>query len=273
MVNKLISSASKKLSNSDTPLLDARVLFAHAVGCRDALLYFGEVTDEQKKLFESYIKKRAQGIPVSYITGEKEFMGLRFFLNESTLIPRPDTECLIEKVLMLNKIDNPKILDLCTGSGCIGISLAKFIEKAEVVLSDVSLGALKMATKNAEENGVLKRTAIKQIDVLKDEIKEGFDIITANPPYIETDVLKTLDVSKFEPTLALDGGRDGLIFYREIVKKAHNALNSGGLLAFEIGYNQGESVSKLLCKDFKNIEITKDYGGNDRVVTAIKKDE
>ena len=268
MVNKIISDAAKRLKNSDSATLDARVLLANATGCENSHLLFREPDESELKLFESYIAKREKGVPVAYIIGKKEFMGLSFELNESTLIPRPDTECLVEKVIELNKAKKPKILDLCTGSGCIGISLAKFIDGAEVLLTDISPNALVMAKRNAKLNNV--DCAVKKLDVLNDEIDGQFDVITANPPYIESEICKNLEVNKFEPTLALDGGEDGLTFYRIIAKKALGALNDGSFLALEIGYNQAESVKALLT-EYENVTVIKDYGENDRVVVAYKK--
>lgn len=267
MVNKIIAEAAKRLTNSDSPLLDARVLLAHATGCENSALLFREPDENELKLFENYISQREKGVPVAYIIGKKEFMGLCFELNESTLIPRPDTECLAEKVLELSE-KSPKILDLCTGSGCIGISLAKFIEGAKVTLTDVSEGALEMAKKNAFLNSV--NCTVKKLDILNDEIDGQFDIITANPPYIESEICKNLEVNKFEPSLALDGGEDGLDFYRIIAKKALGSLKEDGFLALEIGYNQGESVKALLT-EYEKVTVTKDYGENDRVIIAYKK--
>ena len=144
MVRDILKAAAESLKNSDSPLLDARILLASAMGKEDAALIFEEPAKEQLKLFEGYIKERAKGIPVAYILGEKEFMGLTFKLNEDTLIPRPDTECLVEKIIEKNTFPAPKILDLCTGSGCIGISLAKFISSSSCHLTDISEGALKL---------------------------------------------------------------------------------------------------------------------------------
>ncbi len=269
MVRDILKAAAESLKNSDSPLLDARILLASAMGKEDAALIFEEPAKEQLKLFEGYIKERAKGIPVAYILGEKEFMGLTFKLNEDTLIPRPDTECLVEKIIEKNTFPAPKILDLCTGSGCIGISLAKFISSSSCHLTDISEGALKMAEENATLNAIQERTKVFRLDVLNDIVPEGYDIIVSNPPYIESDIVPTLEVSRFEPSRALDGGIDGLDFYKVIVKKAYDALSKGGMLALEIGFNQGDSL-KELCKDFNSVELFKDYGDNDTVIIAIK---
>lgn len=269
MVRNLLKKAAEKLSGSESPMLDARVLLASAMGKSDAALIFEYPKEDELALFNEYIKKRAEGTPVAYILGEKEFMGLSFHLNSDTLIPRPDTECLAEKIIEKNQFLSPRILDLCTGSGCIGISLVHFIKGSCCDLTDISENALKMAKENAELNGVSDRTNVFPLDVLADEIPKGYDIIVSNPPYIESDVVKTLEVSRFEPKRALDGGLDGLNFYKVIAEKAYTALKKGGMLALEIGYNQGESVKALLQK-FSSVELYKDYGNNDRVIIAIK---
>lgn len=269
MVRELLKKAAAELSQSDSPMLDAGVLLASVMHKSNAALIFDMPTEEELELFWEYIEKRKQGVPVAYILGEKEFMGLTFRLNSDTLIPRPDTECLVEKIMEENTVSSPKILDLCTGSGCIGISLAHFIGDSTVSLTDVSENALLKAKENAELNGVAERTSVAKLDVLNDEIEEGYDIIVSNPPYIRTEVMKTLEVSAFEPTRALDGGEDGLIFYRVIAKKAYTALKKGGMLAFEIGYDQGKEVEGLLS-EFSRVKLYKDYGNNDRVIIAIK---
>ena len=269
MVNELLRSASLCLSSSETPMLDARVLLAGAMKVENAAMIFRDPTDAEKTTFEKFITMRQNGVPVAYILGKKEFMGLSFHLNKDTLIPRPDTECLVEKIIEHNNKDNAKILDLCTGSGCIGISLVKFIKNSTCDLTDISQGALSAAKENARINSVESRTRVFPLDVLCDEISGEYDIIVSNPPYIQTGVMKTLSVSEFEPLRALDGGEDGLLFYRVIAKKAYDALPIGGMLALEIGYDQKESVRALL-KDFSSVEAFKDYGGNDRVIIAKK---
>lgn len=269
MVRELLKSAAEKLVSSDTPMLDARVLLAAAMGKKDAALIFDFPGDSELTLFNDYIQKRLTGMPVAYILGEKEFMGYTFHLNSDTLIPRPDTECLVERIVEKANKNDLKILDLCTGSGCIGISLTKLIDGAKCDLTDISSGALDMAEENAELNGVKEQTRVFKLDVMKEDFPGGYDIIVSNPPYIESGIIPDLEVSSFEPKRALDGGEDGLSFYRVIAKKAFNALSQGGMLALEIGYDQGESVKELL-KDFSVVELFKDYGKNDRVIIAIK---
>ena len=269
MVRDLLKNAAEKLSGSESPMLDARVLLSAAMRKSDAALIFEYPKEEELALFNEYIEKRAEGIPVAYILGQKEFMGLTFYLNSDTLIPRPDTECLVEKIIEKNQFSAPKILDLCTGSGCIGISLVHFIKGSHCDLTDISENALEMAKTNASLNGGKNKTDVFPLDVLADEIPKGYDIIVSNPPYIESDVVSTLEVSRFEPKRALDGGLDGLDFYKVIAEKSYTALEKGGMLALEIGYNQGESV-KALLKAFSEVQVYKDYGNNDRVIIAIK---
>ncbi len=266
----VISDATRRLTNSETPLLDARVLLSYATGERPEALR-RPLTGEEERRFESYIARRAVGEPVAYIVGEKEFMGYTFRLNNHCLIPRPDTETVVEHIIESNKIPSPAILDLCCGSGCIGLSLALFINGARVTLCDVDAGAIDMTRENAALHGLADRTDIFRLDVLTESLPEGFDIIVCNPPYIPSELTDTLEVAKTEPRLALDGGGDGLDFYRVITPKAYASLAPGGTLVYEIGWDQGEAVPALLkAAGFVNITVKKDYGGNDRVVRGEK---
>ena len=202
-------------------------------------------------------------------------MGLTFLVSPSTLIPRADTETLVERAIEFvgdTKVRDTKIkiLDIGTGTGCIGISIAHFCENADVTLLDISADALGIAQKNAERNGV--NVKVLQCDILS-EIPEGeYDIIVSNPPYIETEVIPTLqtEVKDFEPLSALDGGSDGLIFYRRIAEIGKRLLKDNGLLMFEIGYNQAGAVMEIMA-DYKDVRCEKDLCGNDRVVYGINK--
>lgn len=214
------------------------------------------------------IERRKKGEPLQYILGETEFMSLDFYVKEGVLIPRSDTEILVETVL--DKIDDSKtsVADICTGSGCIGISIAHYKKNADVELFDISDTALETAEKNIKRNNVSDRVKTCKMDILNEYPKKKYDIVVSNPPYIEKAVIETLqtEVKDYEPRLALDGGEDGLVFYRRISETAHNFLKKDGLLAFEIGYNQGESVRGLMQKDFYDIKIIKDLSHNDRVI-------
>ncbi len=270
VIDGVIRKAAKRLTASQTPLLDARAILSFVTGTESHLL-FRELTPDEERRFEELIDRRSAGEPVAYITGEKEFMGYRFRLNRDCLIPRPDTETVVENIIDTNRLPQPKILDLCCGSGCIGLSLALFIKGARVSLCDISLGALKMADENSKLHGLADRTEIFRLDVLREPLPVGFDIIVSNPPYIPSRVTDKLQVTKTEPRLALDGGDDGLDFYRVITTKAYESLVQGGVLACEIGWDQAEAVSALFGgAGFGNILVKKDYGGNDRLVRGEK---
>lgn len=217
-------------------------------------------------------KRRNNGEPVQYIIGTAEFMSLEFEVNKYTLIPRQDTETLVEYLIEKIGNKNSSILDIGTGTGCIGISLAHYCKNSDVTLLDVSENALDTARKNANRNSV--RINFAQMNILEGYPDKKFDVIVSNPPYIETEVIQGLqtEVKDYEPVLALDGGSDGLIFYRRICKIAPLMLNCRGRLAFEIGYNQGCEVMRLMEENgFSNVEIVKDLCGNDRVVSGIVK--
>ncbi len=222
------------------------------------------------KIYED-VEKRATHYPLQYILGEWEFMSLPFKVNEDTLIPRADTEILCEEIINRFRYDTVSILDLCSGSGCIGISLAKYIKNSCVTLCDISEGAMEMAKKNAALNNV--KATFLQCDLFDGlSVDLTFDIIVSNPPYIRKSDLPFLgrDVA-FEPQNALDGGDDGLIFYREIAKNCKKNIKDGGTLAFECGYDQAQDVMKILeLEGYKNIEPILDYQNIERVVVAQK---
>lgn len=231
------------------------------------------------------VNKIIEGLPIQYITENQEFMGLNFFVNENVLIPQPDTEILVEEVLSIAKEFNmPRILDLCTGSGAIAISLKKCLEaiaqidvstpantKTKITASDISKDALKVAQINAKNNNV----EIEFIESdLFENINKKFDIIVSNPPYIKTDVINKLSIEvQNEPHLALDGGQDGLDFYREIINNAYKYLESDGYLALEIGYDQKDEVVKLIknSNKYKEIYSKKDFAGNDRIIVCKRR--
>ena len=234
------------------------------------------VSEEEKTRYLEQIDKRASHIPLQHLTGHQEFMGLDFQVSEDVLVPRQDTEVLIEEVLSAVKkysIQTPKILDMCTGSGCILLSLLANIEGAEGLGADLSEKALEVAQKNGS---LLNLKAEWCLSNLFSHINGKYDIIVSNPPYIESAVIETLmeEVREHEPRMALDGKEDGLYFYREITKQAGVYLNAGGILAFEIGYNQGEAVSQMLKEEqYEEIKVVKDLAGLDRVVIGRKKQE
>lgn len=252
---------------------------------------------EQIQSYRGMIAKRASRIPLQQILGSQGFMGLEFFVNEHVLIPRQDTETLVELVLQEQQGKEKKLLDLCTGSGCIAISLAVKGGYESVTATDLSEEALKVAERNAKAHGfaVVSHTETQDVadqagqPVAGDQhpfiFRQGdlftalpqseagtFDIITSNPPYIPTEVIATLEpeVREHEPMMALDGTEDGLKFYRQIAKEAGNWLKPGGAIYLEIGYDQGESVSGLLRDaGFDKVRVVKDLPGKDRVVCGL----
>lgn len=227
------------------------------------------------KLYHSMIEKRKNHFPVQQILGCQEFMGLEFYVNKHVLIPRQDTETLVEQVLEEQRDVSKRVLDLCTGSGCIAISLAVKGGYASVTATDISEEALCVARRNADT--ILKDT--QKIELLQGDLfaalgdgMQRFDIITSNPPYIPTEVIKTLEpeVREHEPMLALDGTEDGLHYYRRIAAEAGRYLNPGGAAYMEIGYDQGEAVSRILTDaGFEQVRVCKDLPGKDRVVCAV----
>ena len=230
-----------------------------------------EVSPEKIAEINAIVKRRTTGEPLQYILGTQEFMGLEFLVNPSVLIPRSDTEILVEHILEHFKGKPLTALDLCTGSGCIAISIASFNKNALVKGIDISNDAIITAEKNAQKLQVSNRVSFEVCDIFSLKAFGKYDLIVSNPPYIESSVIATLSdtVNKFEPHSALDGGDDGLIFYRHIIDIAPKYLASGGMLAFEIGYNQKEAVTKLMKKSFYDIKAIKDYGNNDRVISGI----
>jgi len=280
-IKNVLYRARETLKNfgDETYDIDAKVLLKHTLSCNDMYLIIhqnDELTSEKRHEFLTYVERRKSGEPVAYITGEKEFMGFKFKVSEDVLIPRPDTETLVNEVLRCtNDRKEVRILDLCTGSGAVGVSLAKMLPYAEVTMVDISMPALEIARENAIDLMVDRRCEFMCTDVLNDlcDIDEQYDIVVSNPPYIRTDVLGTLmkDVKDFEPSLALDGGEDGLIFYRTIVDNAETILKEGGLLFFEIGYDQGDAVSDIMAEKFREISVVRDFGMNPRVVRGMRK--
>lgn len=233
--------------------------------------YDKELESEKMQLFCSAVKKIKNGVPVQYITNSQEFMGIKFYVDENVLIPQPDTEILVEEVIKKYSNTECKILDLCTGSGAIGIALAKYIDNCSVVASDISNKALQIAKLNAEKNLVHKKIEFVESDIFENILHKDFDVIVSNPPYIETSVIKKLDKQvQNEPFIALDGGIDGLKFYKIIAQNAHSYLKKSGKLFLEIGYNQKDEVIKLLNNVgvYNNIYSKKDLGGNDRIIVA-----
>lgn len=246
---------------------DARLLVCAKLGASWAQVLTQD-TDADFSALLPDLKRRAAGEPLQYILGETEWMSLPFFVDENVLIPRQDTEVLAEFVIEhMQTVEKPRIADLCTGSGCLAICFAKFLPGADVVGYDKSGAALKVAQKNNVRNHT--DVTFLQADLLTQDIEGVFDCIVSNPPYIETDEIARLqsEVRFYEPHPALDGGQDGLLFYRRLCPMAYAQLTAGGLFAVEIGCAQKDAVVSLFLQaGFVNVGTRKDYGGNDRVV-------
>ncbi len=259
------------LSESGLSRLDGEVLLAHVLGIpREKLLfmYTDSVSPEAEAAFRVLAEKRLLGMPVAYLVGEKEFYSLSFFVTPDVLIPRPDTELLVQWAIP--HAQGKRVLDLCCGTGCIGISVAVHSKPQSLTLWDISRPALEVAAKNAARHGTA--ATFIEGDILKARIHGTYDLILSNPPYIETGVVPTLetDVKAFEPHLALDGGGDGLRFYPVLIEKAFSALSVGGWLGLEIGYTQGEAVSCMMAQYFCEVQVLSDLAGNPRVVVGKK---
>ena len=228
-----------------------------------------ELTIEQENSYNEYVARIIIGEPIQYIIGKQEFMGIDFKVNPSVLIPQPDTEILVERTIeILKHLKEPKVLDLCTGSGAIAVSIAKYVPNSIIFASDISKQALEIARQNDNENKVnfVHSNLFENID-------GEFNVIVSNPPYIKTSEIQRLSKEvQNEPLLALDGGQDGLLFYREIIKQAHKYLAEQGYLCIEIGEDQKEQVITLInnCSYYKNIQAFKDLSGHDRVIICEK---
>ena len=248
--------------------LDARLLLEEVCGTdRNTLLAHGDraVTEEEETQFLIFVERRSTHEPLQQITGWQEFMGLRFSVTEDVLVPRQDTETLVEEVMRYLR-DGMEILDVCTGSGCILLSLLRYSNGCRGVGCDISEKALAVAGQNAKELGISAQFI--QSDLFE-SIEGRFEYIVSNPPYIRKDVIPTLmeEVRDHEPLIALDGGEDGLDFYRKITREATEHLYSGGMLFFEIGYDQGEAVKLLMEEEgYEEVTVSQDLAGLDRVV-------
>ena len=267
-----------KNSNIESPKLKARLLMQFTLNKPRQYVIVNDMEElnknEEKKYFDAILKIR-KGNPLEHITHQKEFMKLNFFVDENVLIPRQDTEILVEETIKIaQKIKAKKILDLCTGSGAIAVSLAKYLPQSEITAIDISNDALKIAKKNAINNQVENQITFINSDMFTNLNDEKFDIIVSNPPYIKRNVIESLDTEvKKEPYIALDGGEDGLYFYRKIIRESYQYLKYKGYLCLEIGFDQKIDVIELIENEekFENTYCKKDLYDNDRIiVTKIK---
>ncbi len=230
-----------------------------------------EISEDEKTRYYLALIEIIQGMPIQYITNNQEFMKLNFYVDKNVLIPQPDTEILVEEVINIINDTSVKVLDICTGSGCIGTSIEKYTKNTTITMSDISSRALNIAKSNYIKNMEdTSKVQFIQSDMFKN-IKEKYDIIVSNPPYIESKEINKLEKQvQNEPHIALDGGEDGLQFYRKLANEAHKFLNENGYLCMEIGYNQKQAVIQLLKenKNYKEIYSKKDLSGNDRIIIA-----
>ena len=261
-------------NNIDEVFLKSRILLAHILNVEKEYLIIHDdevlLSLQENEFFEK-VNKLCSGVPIQYLTNSQEFMGFNFYVDKNVLIPQPDTEILVENVISIIKNLQKScqkeitVLDLCTGSGIIGVCLKKYLQNVNVLSSDISSNALEIAKKNANLQNV-------KIDFIKSDlfenIDEKFDVIVSNPPYIKTDKINELSKEvKNEPRLALDGGQDGLDFYRRIIKESTNFFRKTGYLALEIGYDQKEAVENLFKNfKYKEIKIFKDLSDIERVI-------
>ena len=262
-----------KTNNIEEPNLKSRLLMQYILNKpREYLLVHDDkqLTLRQEVNYFKAIKKLLDGEPLQHITHRQEFMRLMFYVDENVLIPRPDTEILVEEVIKIaKKINAKKILDLCTGSGAIAVSLAKYIEGSQITATDISRKALSIAKLNAVNNDVEDKITFVSSDLFQNIPEEKYDIIVSNPPYIKRNVIQKLDKEvRKEPIIALDGGDDGLKFYKKIIDNAYEYLKYKGYLCFEIGYDQKDEVTKLIENEGKYIDTysKKDLYDNDRIV-------
>ena len=261
VINEALQNARIKLSENNINSREARLLLAYSMGILpDDLIKYKECSEEEYEKFLLNLNRRINGEPFAYIVGFKEFMKLKFKVNEFVLIPREDTEILVQEVIKLNK---KRILDMCTGSGCIAISLAKYIEKSNIDAVDISKDALNIAIENAKNNNV-------QVNFIEsnlfEKVNSRYELIVSNPPYIPYDGYVEEKVKKYEPSIALFAKEDGLYFYKQILSYSKDILNSKFLIAFEIGDNQKDKLEELLKKDYPKYRYSfeKDLNGLDR---------
>ena len=260
-------------ASSETPYLDAQILLMHVLECEKAFLYShseDELSAENSSRYFHMVSRREAHCPVQYLTHSQEFMGLDFYVDERTLIPRADTETLVQEVLSVAK-GPVRILDLGTGSGAIAISLSKFLPQSSVFAVDLSAGALEVARINNEKHDA--GVVFYEGSLMEPVEKMVFDIIVSNPPYIKPEDYDDLmkGVKEYEPKMALVAEKNGLAFYEQIADEAYGHLTSEGYLAFEIGYDQGESVKRIMAlKGYKNLKVIQDLAGKDRVVIGTR---
>lgn len=279
-IEKLLKDGIRIIDKKEynNPLLDAQLILSYLLNKDKVYLYLhskDNVTDEVVNKFYEMVEIRNSGYPLQYMLNAQEFMGLDFYVQDGVLVPRPDTEILVEKIIRIAKKDERElnILDIGTGSGAIAVSLGYYLKNSNITAIDISDIAIETAKINIEKHK-LKNVKLIKADIFNYDFQnEKYDIVVSNPPYIERDMIKKLptEVSSFEPKLALDGGIDGLIYYRQIVDVFKQICNNNSILSVEIGYDQKAKVTEIFesIKLFKKIECDKDLGNNDRVITGM----
>jgi release factor glutamine methyltransferase len=269
----------------DAPRLSAELLLAHVLSVPRIKLYTDYeriVSDHDLTTFRTLVQRAAEQEPVAYLTGKAHFFNLEFHVNRDVLIPRPDTETIVENVMQLVRnqagMEAPRVLDLCTGSGCIAAAIAHHVKSSVVTATDISPAAVEVAKANIERLGLKDRVIVEQGDLFEPLSRmvdvQPFHLIVANPPYIPSAQIETLDrsVRDYEPVAALDGGLDGLVLHRRILKESPDRLLQGGRVYLEIAFDQGPLAKELAAEHpaFDDVRILKDQAGKDRVLTAKK---
>ncbi len=272
-LNKSTEYLEKKVIES--PRTNAEILLAHILKCKRLQLYLSfdrPLKDDEKNLYRELLQRRANHEPVQYITGIVEFYGLEFHVDKSVLIPRPETEILVETIIKnTNPDEKINILDIGTGSGNIAVTLAKHLPNSKVTAIDKSKDALKIAIKNSELNNVNEQIDFIEYDILNNQkfFANDFNLIVSNPPYVSEEEYNNLEpeLNEYEPSIALTDFSDGFIFYKSISKQAENLLTANGKLYFELGTGQSKNVKEIMEQNnFSNIQIIKDYQNHDRVI-------
>jgi release factor glutamine methyltransferase len=273
-----LSSEYLKNKGIESPRINAELLLAHILSCKRLNLYLSfekPLTEEELQKYRELLRRRSKFEPLQYIIGKVEFYGIDFKVNPSVLIPRQETEILIETIIgQYDKHDTLRILDIGTGSGNIAISLAKNLDSSVITALDISEEALKTANENALLNSVNDRTEFIRFDFLKEEFKRNeFDVVVSNPPYIAIEEFETLrpELKEYEPKVALTDYNSGFLFYEIISNKSNHLLKPGGKLFFEVGKGQTSKVTEIMTKNnFQNINVTKDYLNIERVISGEK---
>ena len=273
-----LSSEYLKNKGIESPRINAELLLAHILSCKRLNLYLSfekPLTEEELQKYRELLRRRSKFEPLQYIIGKVEFYGIDFKVNPSVLIPRQETEILIETIIgQYDKHDTLRILDIGTGSGNIAISLAKNLDNSVITALDISEEALKTANENALLNSVNDRTEFIRFDFLKEEFKRNeFDVVVSNPPYIAIEEFETLrpELKEYEPKVALTDYNSGFLFYEIISNKSNHLLKPGGKLFFEVGKGQSSKVTEIMTKNnFQNINVTKDYLNIERVISGEK---